>query len=228
MKRQQLFLLASLAAACTTVAWSVPASADDVVHSNLGPGNTYGGGAAYFVDRTASGSSSETAAAFTPSGDFTLTQIAVGILNLGGTNSVMLSLEGSNSHGLPNGTALASFPLTDLPPVGECTSLRGCVIQGSQIVKPTSLVELLKDTEYWLVASPPSTFSPNDWVTNDTDATGGTARNTGSGFFRLSPSSLAPAFEVLGTPAGVPEPATLGLMVLGLLGVGFAGRRRRN
>jgi hypothetical protein len=27
---------------------------------------------------------------------------------------------------------------------------------------------------------------------------------------------------------GAPEPATLGLMVLGLLGAGFAGRKRRN
>jgi hypothetical protein len=28
--------------------------------------------------------------------------------------------------------------------------------------------------------------------------------------------------------AGVPEPATLALMVLGLLGAGFAGRKRQN
>jgi hypothetical protein len=33
---------------------------------------------------------------------------------------------------------------------------------------------------------------------------------------------------VLPPPVGVPEPATLGLLVLGLLGVAFAGRKRRN
>ena len=44
MKRQKLFLLASLAAAFTSVALNLPASAADLVSSNLGPGNTYGGG----------------------------------------------------------------------------------------------------------------------------------------------------------------------------------------
>lgn len=29
-------------------------------------------------------------------------------------------------------------------------------------------------------------------------------------------------------PVSAPEPAVLGLMVLGLLGAGFAGRKRRN
>jgi hypothetical protein len=32
----------------------------------------------------------------------------------------------------------------------------------------------------------------------------------------------------VGAAAATPEPATLGLMVLGLLGAGFVGRKRRN
>jgi hypothetical protein len=38
----------------------------------------------------------------------------------------------------------------------------------------------------------------------------------------------AGSFTLHAGAAAVPEPATLGLMVLGLLGAGFAGRKRRS
>jgi hypothetical protein len=91
MQRPKLFSLASLAAAFTAVVWSVQASAD-IVFGNLGPNHTYGGAVFYPVDNVET-LIVETAAPFTPSGNFTLTQIDVGIIHGSGTNSVLLSVE---------------------------------------------------------------------------------------------------------------------------------------
>jgi len=50
------------------------------------------------------------------------------------------------------------------------------------------------------------------------------APTSGTGFVFNRTSSVTGS----AVPTGVPEPATLGLMVLGMLGAGFAGRKRRN
>jgi hypothetical protein len=76
-----------------------PASAG-VIYSNLGPGDTYGGGSLFAIDRTST-FFVEWAAGFVPSSNFTLTQIDVGILHGAGTSAVMLSLEGASSAGHP-------------------------------------------------------------------------------------------------------------------------------
>jgi len=216
-------LKAALTARAKPAEASVPASADAIVYSNLGPGNAYSGEAGLNVR-----SDLEWAAAFTPKGDFSLTQIDVAFTCSNcstASNSGMLSLEGSNSHGLPDGMPLESFTLTDLPrsPL-SCASSPPCVIQPSQIAMSTKPVNLFNGTDYWLVAS---AINPtiNAWRSNIVGATVPVAINQGHGFTFFS--TTAPAFAVLGTP--VPEPATLGLMVLGLLGgAGFVGRKRRN
>ena len=112
--------------------------------------------------------------------------------------------------------------MTDLPTQGSVS-----VIEPAQIVKPTSPVELFKGTEYWVVASAPSGTSA--WNLNIIRETG-FAVNTGAGTPFHFIDGINPAVAILGTPvsAAVPEPATFGLMVLGVLGAGFAGRRRRN
>jgi hypothetical protein len=226
MQRPKLFLLASLAAAFTAVVWSVQASAD-IVFGDLGPNHTYGGAVFYPVDNVET-LIVETAAPFTPSGNFTLTQIDVGIIHGSGTNSVLLSVEGANADGLPDGRPLASFTLTGLPFNSECPlSETKCVIQPDQMGKATSPVELFKGTEYWLVAGASSNISINDWRGDTIGARGPVAFNTGHGF-ELAPLTTSPAFAVLGTPVSAPEPAMLGLMALGLLGAGFSGRTRRN
>jgi hypothetical protein len=227
--RPKLFLLASLAAAATAVVWSVPASSD-TVFSNLGPDNTYRPGPFGFPVYSFPPNFSEIAAAFTPKGDFTLTQVDVGIVHdIVGTNSVMLSLEGANAKGLPDGIPLLKpLTFTDLPLLSECETPfeTVCVIQPTQM-KPTSPVELFKGTEYWLVASSPS-GSFNSWNVNITGAAGLAGNNNFTHGWVHDNISLSPAFAVLGTPVSAPEPATLGLMVLGLLGAGFAGRKRRS
>jgi len=50
------------------------------------------------------------------------------------------------------------------------------------------------------------------------------APTSGTGFVFNRTSSVTGS----AIPTSVPEPATLGLMVLGLLGAGFAGRKRKN
>ena len=216
MKRQKLSLLASLAAAFTAVVWSVPASAADIVFSNFGPGNTYQGNIGYTL-----GNGIEQAMAFTPSSNFTLAQIdvGIGIVPLSGINSVMLSLEGA-SGGLPDGT-IESWTLIDLPEFGSTSNT-------VQTVNPAKPVSLVSGTEYWLVASA-SNFE-GAWNLNSSGSTGPVAIKRGSSGWFLSGSALTQgAFAVQGHPVGVgvPEPATLGLMVLGLLGAGFSARRVR-
>jgi hypothetical protein len=56
--------------------------------------------------------------------------------------------------------------------------------------------------------------------------TGGVRGPSNGGFVVPAPTTSSPAFGP--TLEAVPEPATLGLMVLGLLGAGFAGRKRRS
>jgi hypothetical protein len=136
----------------------------------------------------------------------------------------MLSLEGTSGAGLPDGKPLESFTLTDLP--RNCLTFP-CAIQAGQIVTSTSPVELFKGTEYWLVASAFSD-STNGWGNNVTGAHGYAFRSSTTPNFVFR-TGTSPAFAVLGTP--VPEPAALGLMVLGLLvgaGAGFVRCKRTN
>ena len=218
-------LRAALTAQARLGAASVPASAPEI--SNLGPGNTYEGALGYGIARSG-GFIDEIAAGFTPSATFTPTQIQVGITHLSGANSAMLSLEGSApcqhlfappGSTCPDDRPLATFALTGLPQFGSTD-----VIKPAQIVGVTEPVRLIEGTEYWIVAGPTnaSTNSTMRWNLNNVGQSGSGASNVGFGWLPFFGSDATPAFAV------APEPATLGLMVLGLLGAGFAGRRRRN
>jgi hypothetical protein len=202
-------------------------SVADIVFSSLGPGNTYAVGGTHLLSRFGAGFL-ETAVPFTPFATRPLRQIDVAINHINGTNSVMLSVAGSGPCASGGGTCsdgkpLENLTLTDLP------GRDNTVIQPSQTVESTTHPELFKGTECWLVASQlssdPSVFAYSFWRNNNIGEGGPVATNSGSGFSSIfQDAPHFPAFAVL----GVPEPATLGLMVLGLLGAGFAGRKRRN
>jgi len=197
------------------VVLSMPASAD-IVFSNFGPGNSYSSS----VGLTVSGATSppgfiESANAFTPSGDFTLTQIDVGIGHVLGNNSVMLSL--NSDSGGPDG-AIESWNLIGLPQFGSTSN-------AVQTVMPVSPVSLVSGTQYWLVATTIASDTWDGWNFNSIGSTGPQTQNFGSGFGTPA-IGIQGAFDVLGSPTVVPEPTFLILLATVLGGVGVALRRR--
>jgi hypothetical protein len=79
-----------------------------------------------------------------------------------------------------------------------------------------------------LFVSSQGTLTPSDSFVQEYNGTTGALEKTfvPSGSGGLTEGTYLVFHSVPAT--GAPEPATLGLMVLGLLGAGFAGRRRRN
>ncbi len=193
---------------------TLPASAD-VVFNDFGAGNSYQSGIGNTVSAAGSltGFLDEQAMAFTPSGNFTLSQIDVAIGHVSGTNSVMLSLN-SDSGGLPGG-AIESWTLTSLPQFGMAGIF--------ETVTPVSSVTLTSGTQYWVVASPIASDTWDAWNLNNTGSTNPAASNSGGGWATGETTS---AFDVLGTPAGVPEPTSIVLLATVLGSLAFALRRR--
>lgn len=196
-----------------------PALADDVIFSNLGPGNSFGTSAWAIAGSTSSfasllgGHPESIGEAFTPSGSFDLSQVLLPLGSAGGTNGVDVFLEGSVS-GLP-GAVLESWSVTGLvsTPMLEDLSASG--------VQPLS-----GGTTYWIVVAPIAPDTSARWTFNDIGDSSEFASNNGSGWNAV-PGGESPALEVTGT-AAVPEPSTLLLLSAGLLGLALLISRRLN
>ena len=173
------------------------------IYSDFGPGNTYNFDGGYVVlgpdcaNLVGPGCSpDEIAMGFTPSDNYSLTQINVALQYSAGTNAVILTLS-SDNNGLP-GAALANWNLSGLPAIDTC-----CPIE---TVTPASAIDLSSGTQYWILASPGAADAFLTWNFNLSEA-GPVAHNEGSGF--LSGTGGLGAFDVLGTVVPVPEPAGL-------------------
>ena len=200
------------------LAFSMPAYSDDVVFSNLGPGNSFSNISTVFSGAGSGFGQSVLAVGFTPSGNFTLTQIGVGLTYAFGGNSAILSLD-SSSGGLPDGT-IESWTVSGLPVFPNTTIL--------QTVMPVSTVSLVSGTQYWIVVGPGANSTNAGWNRSLIDFTSPRAGsfNGGSSFV---PASFPPgALEVLGNPVGneVPEPTSLVLVTIGIVGIEMALRRQ--
>jgi hypothetical protein len=198
------------------------------VYSSFGPGQSY----FCCAEQTVSGATAtaggtllgqnEVAGAFTPAANFDLTQIDVafdGSFTPPGTNGFNLSLNG-DSGGVPGVTIEAWTGLT-----GATNLMGGNTYSVVESVFPAggTSVLLLTGQQYWIVASPADSNTFIGWVRNS--GTGGIyATNSGDGWHVNSTISSALAFDVQGSP--VPEPRTLSLLVVGLLGMGYAAKRK--
>jgi hypothetical protein len=167
-----------------------------------------------------------------------------------GVNSIDITLYADN-HGSP-GTALETWALSGAIPCPYTGGPTGCFrgesgVDGS-LVPPLNVTSashplLTGGSQYWVAAgiADPSTYV--SWLlatTSQCQTAGHCSNDVGGtnayGTFPLgapwtvntSATCCALALEVNGTAVPVPEPATVGLMALGLLGAGFAGRKRRD
>lgn len=200
------------------------------IFDSFSPGNTYqccGGDNVFGPTATNGGVTvglAETAGAFTPAGDFDLTQIDVAFNFLGGvsnTTGFTLSLDQS-SGGVP-GATIETWTWLAAP--AQSNGMSSLV----ETVFPVSTVPLSAGDQYWIVASPAASSTLDGWlVTNSVTSPGGTLAQCGYGSSTACPSwsvlnvsSDDIAFDVQGNP----EPGTLPLCIVGL-GIGYYLKRK--
>ena len=180
------------------------AAQNSMIFSTFLPGNTYvccygediAGSAVANVAFLAYGS--QAAAPFTPTGNFTLTQIDIPFsIYASGPYSTAVNLSlNQDSNGVP-GAALETWAGIVPQPNGHGTSSLVTTFY------PAFTVPLLAGKQYWIVASPAASNTLELWLLNAGDGTGPRGRmalNQGLGWVvQVLPSGNL-AFDVRGTP----------------------------
>jgi hypothetical protein len=180
-------------------------SADPVLYSNLGPGNSFGGGA--YSTGSFNGTTFITTAGgnlATVSVDIFANQFAPAVI------SVALYTDSSGLPGIPLETWTATFPSAEgTPPLTTLISLQHPL--------------LTTDTRYWFVALPASVGV--NWFWNNQGVNGGLwVGTTLDGISQGFPDSPTPAIQL----TAVPEPISANLLLLGcvaLLAMHIARKR---
>lgn len=163
------------------------------IFSNLGTGNNVYNGAAGtgvlgknvpnqpFPEWVANG--------FTPTANYTVTEVQVGVTWVEGENSVILSLNEDNG-GIP-GKVLYITQFTNLPTFGTCCTLQTAMLSPG--------VPVTKGTMYWVVLRTKSTNQGtwNVWNNDFNGAQGPFSNSTGHGWNKQSTQQLG-GFGVFG------------------------------
>ncbi|MDE2213837.1 MAG: PEP-CTERM sorting domain-containing protein [Candidatus Omnitrophica bacterium] len=159
--------------------------------------------------------------AFTPTANYTLTNIELAAGNFSGTNGINVQLMTDNS-GQP-GSILESFSFSGLGSFGSTYPL----LSANSVLDPT----LDANKQYWLVSSAPDSSSYEVWNWNSGGFIGPHAATQDNGAtWDISSSDITGAFLIEGTPVGVnpvPEPPTLALFA-GALFAGILLRKKLN
>lgn len=193
----------------------------DTIFSNFGSGESLNSSAGWFVD-----SGQVIASAFTPTSNFTLSQLDIALSYYSGTNNGARVLLETATAGLPSGSgsALESWTLGSLPTYGSPYV--------PETLSSAGGVTLTNGTQYWLVADPADSTTTDVWNINNAGQSGVAfaVSPTASQWFYAG-GSITPAFDVLGRPiTATPESGStvlfLGLDMLILAGLAVPLRRR--
>lgn len=194
----------------------------DSIYNNFGPAESFNEDYGYQIQAESFGFSTLAAAAFTPRGNFTLSEIDIGLAwSAHRSNAARIKLVNS-VDGLPGSTVLESWSTAPAPCLqGPC---------GPQSLMSPGDVMLVSGTQYWVVAEPGNNgFDIWDWNNTGSGSLFATSRNDGSPWFKGA--GLTPAFDVLGTlnptpSATTPEPSSVLLIGAGLLALAGVMKRK--
>jgi hypothetical protein len=218
----QLSLSIGLVALLAVLGGPVPVASGATItaYSSFGPGGTFdlfssyailGAGVDPFLTRELQ------AASFVPTHGGPLTQVSLVMeFNTPGTNTVGLSLV-PDVGGKPGTTPLETWTFSALDP-----AVVGPISPG--VTGPITLAgngaALVAGQKYWLVASPGAADTWVSWFLNDSGITAPHGVQDNGGAWDVQ-TLTQPVFSV-----AVPEPATLWVMAVGVVGA-VVGRRRR-
>jgi hypothetical protein len=193
-----------LLAVCSFVASGIHAS-PITIYTTFGPGQTYNATNGWVIGTAPGFNEEEIAARFVPGADYTLDAIDFAATYVSGFDGVTLEID-ANDFGKP-GAAIESFSFAVSSTTAE-------VFTADSVLHPL----LTAGTTYWvlLAADEPGN---TDVLWNQSTTTAGFSSQSGSGPWLPQSELIAPAFDVLGTPAtaAVPEPATFSLLLAPLL-----------
>jgi hypothetical protein len=205
-----------------------PTSADPIVlFSNFGPGGSFGPGAAPILGPGAPLSEGDVSPGQLVASSFFLARparftridLALAVLNNFGTPAspvdVTLQLVRDRA-GLPGTRVLDTLSVTAVASLFDNGSIRSADSTRRPVLSPG---------EYWFVASTAVERAEAGWMVNpaDTRVLPGAIRRVDTDWTRNWPAG---AFQLLGDPAPVPEPATVTLLTAGLAGILLRARRR--
>jgi hypothetical protein len=181
----------------------------DVIFNNFGPGDSYTTNQGWTISGpTGAPPGFVQGDAFSiPAGpDLQLDRIRLAVGHVTGPNQVIVTLR-ADAGGLP-GAVLETFNFTNLGAFGQ----NNPPLSADSVLHPL----LHAGAQYWLIADPGNAATWDAWSLNTVNDVGPHAQSQGGGPFTENNLTRG-AFEIFGSPAAVPEPATVTLLSTGAL-----------